>query len=211
MTEPLDAILAIHNAFRRDMSGIDTAALNTARGESGLAAAVDRYRFFNEVLVWHAKGEELAIFPAVETIAPSVAEAYERDHRGLDAAFDALHAAVSGGDDLETARATAAFKFHLDIHLAKEDAHLYRLVRERVPMPEQAKALSLMSSTVPQERFPELVAWLYPLISIDDRENMTRIWQMVMPPQVFAQIKLLIQKVIGKDWVELTRRIPTLE
>jgi len=46
------------------------------------------------VLVWHAQGEELAIFPMVEKVAPSVAEAYERDHRGLDAAFDALNAAV---------------------------------------------------------------------------------------------------------------------
>ena len=210
MAEPLDAVLAIHNAFRRDMSKIDAAALDSARGKPGLASAVERFRFFNEVLVWHANGEELAIFPAVEAVAPSVAEAYERDHRGLDAAFDALNAAVSARDALETARATAAFKFHLDIHLAKEDAHLYRLMRERVPMPEQGKALGIMSSSVPQDRFPEVVAWLFPLIDHDDRENMTRIWQMVMPQPVFAQVKQLIQAAIGDDWAELTRRIPTL-
>lgn len=210
MTEPLDAVLAIHNAFRRDMSKIDAAALDSARGKPGLASAVERFRFFNEVLVWHANGEELAIFPAVEAVAPSVAEAYERDHRGLDAAFDALNAAVSARDALDTARATAAFKFHLDIHLAKEDTHLYRLMRERVPMPEQGKALGIMSSSVPQDRFPEVVAWLFPLIDHDDRENMTRIWQMVMPQPVFAQVKQLIQAAIGDDWAELTRRIPTL-
>jgi hypothetical protein len=210
MAEPLDAIMAFHNAFRRDMTGIDAAALASARGKPGLASAVERFRFFNEVLVWHAHGEELAIFPAVEAVAPSVAEAYERDHRGLDAAFDALNSAVSVGDALETARATAAFKFHLDIHLGKEDAHLYRLMRERIPLSEQAKAIGIMSSTVPQDRFPEAVVWLYPLIGPDDRENLTRIWQMAMPPPVFAQVKQLIQKAIGNDWVELTRRIPTL-
>ena len=210
MAEPLDVIMAFHNAFRRDMSGIDTAALDSARGKPGLAPTIERFRFFNEVLVWHADGEELAIFPAVEAVAPSVAEAYERDHRGLDAAFDALNSAVFADDALETARATAAFKFHLDIHLAKEDAHLYHIVRERVPMSEQVKALGIMSSIAPQERFPEVVAWLYPLIGPDDRENMTRIWQMVMPPQVFEQVKQLIQKAIGNDWAELTRRIPTL-
>jgi hypothetical protein len=210
MAEPLDAIMAFHNAFRRDMTGIDTAALASARGKPGLASAVERFRFFNEVLVWHAHGEELAIFPAVEAVAPSVAEAYQRDHRGLDAAFDALNSAVSVGDALETARATAAFKFHLDIHLDKEDAHLYRLMRERIPLSEQAKAIGIMSSTLPQDRFPEAVVWLYPLIGPDDRENMTRIWQMVMPPPVFAQVKQLIQKAIGNDWAELTRRIPTL-
>jgi Hemerythrin HHE cation binding domain len=210
MAEPLDAIMAFHNAFRQDMNAIDTAALASARGKLGLTPAVERFRFLNEVLVWHAHGEELAIFPVVETVAPSVAEAYERDHRGLDAAFDALNLAVSAGDLLETARATAAFKFHLDIHLAKEDSHLYRLVRERVPMAEQGKAAGIMSSTVPQDRFPEVIAWLYPLIGPEDRENMTRIWQMVMPPQVFEQVKHLIQKAVGNDWADLIRRIPTL-
>jgi hypothetical protein len=210
MTEPLDAVTAIHNAFRQDIKGIDAAALDVARGKPGLALAIERFRFLNEVLVWHAHGEELAIFPAIEAVAPSVAEAYERDHRGLDAAFDALSAAVSAHDALETARATAAFKFHLDIHLGKEDAHLYRLMRERVPAPDQGKAVGIMSSIVPQDRFPEVVAWMFPLIGHDDRENMTRIWQMVMPAQAFSRAKQLIQEAIGNDWTELTQRIPGL-
>src|SRR5512136_17794 len=150
MAGPLDAVTAIHNAFRRDMEGIDAAALDSARGKPGLAPAVERYRFFNEVLVWHANGEELAIFPALEVVAPSVAEAYERDHRGLDAAYDALSAAASAHDALGIARATAAFKFHLDLHLAKEDAHLYRLIRERVSIPDQGKALGVMAGAIPQ-------------------------------------------------------------
>jgi hypothetical protein len=210
MAAPLDAVMAIHNAFRRDMAGIDAAALDSARGTAGLEPAVERFRFFNEVLVWHAHGEELAIFPAVEAVAPSVAEAYERDHRGLDAAFDALSAAVAAGDALETARASAAFKFHLDIHLAKEDAHLYRLVRERVPMPDQGKAVGVMASTVPPNRLPEVIAWMFPLLADDDRENMVRIYMMVMPPVVFAGVKGLIQAAVTDGWAELTRRIPEL-
>jgi len=51
MAGPLDAVMAIHNAFRRDMSGIDAAALDSARGKPGLAPAIERFRFFNEVLV----------------------------------------------------------------------------------------------------------------------------------------------------------------
>jgi hypothetical protein len=210
MTEPLDAVMVFHNAFRRDMTGIDAAALDSARGNSGLDPEVERFRFLNEVLVWHAHGEELAIFPALERVAPSVAEAYERDHRALDAAFDAMSAAVAAHDALDTARAAAAFKFHLDVHLGKEDVHVYRLIRERVALPEQSRAVGTMASTVPQDRFPELVAWMFPLIGHDDRENMTRIWEMVMPPPAFAAAKQLIQKAIGQDWAELTRRIPSL-
>ena len=210
MAQPLDAIMAFHNAFRRDMAIIDAAALDSARGKPGLEATVERFRFCNEVLVWHAHGEELAIFPALDGVAPLVSEAYLADHRGLDAAFEAMDAAVAAHDALQTARASAAFKFHLDIHLAKEDAHVYRLIRERVSMPDQGKAVGLMATTVPQDRTPEVVAWLFPLLGDDDRENMTRIYQMVMPAPAFAGVKLLIQKALGPDWAELTRRIPNL-
>ena len=57
------------------MAAIDAAALAVARGTPTLPT-LERFRFFNEVLVWHAHGEELAIFPALEAVAPSVAEAY---------------------------------------------------------------------------------------------------------------------------------------
>ena len=181
-----------------------------ARGDAELAPTLERFRFFNEVLVWHAAGEELAIFPALEAVAPLVAEAYVQDHRGLDAAFDALSAAVSCRDTLEAARASAAFKFHLDLHLAKEDAHLYRLIRERVSLPDQGTAVGVMSTTVPQERFPEVAAWLFPLLGPDDRENIVRVWQMLMPAPVFAGVKQLVHKTVGAEWEELTRRIPEL-
>jgi hypothetical protein len=210
MVGPIDAVLAIHNAFRADIAAIDTAALAAARGTPGLEATVERFRFFNEVLTWHAHGEELAVFPALEAVAPLVAEAYEQDHRGLDLAFDTLSNAVSARDALQTARATAAFKFHLDIHLAKEDTHLYRIIRERVSVPDQATAVGVMAGEVPPDRNPELIAWMFPLLADDDRENMTRVWQMVMPPEVFGGSMQLVHQAIGDDFVELNRRIPEL-
>jgi hypothetical protein len=210
MTQPLDVIMAFHNAFRRDMETIDTAALEAARGIAGLTSTIERYRFFNEILIWHATGEEKEIYPVLESAAPLVAEAYVMDHHGLDAAGEGLDAAVASGDPLQTARATAAFKFHLDLHLKKEDTHLYRLFRERIPMPEQGKAVGQMSTYVPQERFPEVVAWLFPLLEINDRENTTRIFQSVFPAPAFTGVKTLIHKAIGDDWAELAGRIPTL-
>lgn len=210
MVEPVDGIRAIHNAFRNDIDRIDAAALESAQGKEGLTATIERFRFLNEILVWHASGEERAIFPALEQVAPLVAEAYVMDHHGLDRAFDQLNSSYAAQDPLKIARATAVFRFHLKIHLLKEDAHLYRIFRERIAMPEQGKAVGIMASTIPPERFPEVVAWLYPLIGDDDRENMTRIWQMVMPAPVFARRKEEIREAIGSDWAELARRIPTL-
>jgi hypothetical protein len=49
------------------------------------------------------------------------------------------------------------------------------------------------------------------LLDIDDRENMTRIWQMVMPPDAFAGATALVQQAIGDEWMELADRIPELE
>ncbi len=210
MAVPVDAVRVFHNAFRNDLERIDAAALNAAQGKKGLDPTIERFRFFNEVLVWHAQGEEEAIFPALETVAPMVAEAYVKDHRGLDSAFEELNTSYSALDTLKTARATAAFRFHLNIHLYKEDTHLYRIFKERIPVPDQGKAVGMMAGTIPPERFPEVVGWLFPLIGNDDRENMTRIWQMVMPAPAFTGVKELIKMSVGSDWAELTRRIPTL-
>jgi len=121
MATPVDAIRVFHNAFRNDLERIDAAALNAAQGKKGLETTIDRFRFFNEILVWHAQGEEEAVFPALETVAPLVAEAYVKDHRGLDEAFDELNSSYAARDTLKTARATAAFRFHMNIHLLKED------------------------------------------------------------------------------------------
>ena len=210
MAGPIDAVVAIHNAFRCDIELIDAAALESARGKPGLDATVERFRFLNEVLEWHAHGEDSFISPLLESVAPSVYEAYELDHRALDAAFDVLNQAVSTRDPVETARATKAFKFHLDVHLDKEDAHMYRLISERVPLPDQGRAVGLMGSSTPQDRFPEVVAWMFPLIGHDDRVNMTRAWQMGMPPEGFAMAATLIEQTVGDDWPELARHVPEL-
>jgi hypothetical protein len=210
MTGPIDAVVAIHNAFRHDMELIDEAALAAARGETGCEMTIERFRFLEEVLAWHAEGEDVVIQPLLESVAPSVYDTYELDHRALDAAFVALDRAVAAGDALETARATKACRFHLDLHLDKEDAHMYRLIRERVPVPQQGDAVGRMASHAPDERFPEVVAWMFPLIGSDDRVNMTRSWQMGMPAEGFAMASQLIEAVVANDWVELTRQVPEL-
>ena len=108
-------------------------------------------------------------------------------------------------------RATAIFNFHLHFHLDKEEAHLYRIFNERIPLPEQAGIIAKMSQKIPQERFPEVIAWLFPLIGTNDRENMIRIWQQALPPPVFPKVTGLIQKATVSEWAEITKRIPELK
>ncbi len=210
MVLPVDGIRSIHNAFRKDMAQIDTAALELARGEESALDTFERFRLWMEVLDWHATGGEAGGFPAPEAVAPAWAWAYERDHRGLDEASGKLVRVSSAGDYLEAARASAALRFHLKIHLAKEDAHLYRIFAERLPVDEQMKAIGIMSSHVPQDRFLEVVAWWMPLVGMEDRENIIRIWQNVLPPPFFGKVRKVAQNATGADWADLARKIPGL-
>jgi hemerythrin-like domain-containing protein len=194
MTRPLDVITCFHNAFRRDLTRIDAAALAWARGSGDPPTNLSRYRFYQEVLVWHANGEEAVIFPAIERQAPMLSEPYIQDHHGLDTAYERLDAAVQAGDPVEAARATAAFKFHLDIHLAKEDLQIYPLLKSATRLPEERGLVGTMSGMVPRERFPEAVAWLVPLLEPSERATLTDVFQMLMPPEVFTGVQALIAK-----------------
>lgn len=211
MAVPLDAIRAFHNAFRKDLAAMDAAAHAAARGQGNLDTVVKRYGFFNDMLAWHAGGEEEHVFTAMERVAPLVAEAYQRDHRGLDSLSDSLAEAVRGGDTLSVLHATTAFNFFSTFHLNKEEAHLYRIFNERVSIPEQAAIVGNMSKKIPPARFPEMVRWLYPLIEIDDRENMVRIMKQALPPQMFEMATTLVREAIGADWPALVARVPELK
>jgi len=210
MAEPIDAILAFHNAFRTDIKAVDDAALDLARGRPGSESRLGRARFLNEMLAWHADGEEQAVFPALDRLTPLVSESFVADHRGLDTLAETLSKAIADRDTLATARVAAAYKFHLDIHLRKEDTQVYPLLRKRLDDHEQAKVVGTVAGAVPQARYAEVMAWLFPLLSDTDRENTTRVMQALQPPPVFAQTAQVIRTAVGDGWAELVRRIPSL-
>ena len=210
MSGPLDIVRSLHNAFRRDIFQIDDSVFKIARSGGDLTAVLDRLHVMGEILDYHARGEEAAVFPAVDNVAPLVAKAYIMDHRELDAMVSGLEAMRKTPDPLTTARATAVLNSHLKIHLDKEDAHLYAILRERTTENEQASIVGLMSKKVPPDRFPTLVQWLFPLLDLEDRVVVTKGWMTLMPPQVFDGLKPLIKKAVAENWVELTLRIPEL-
>ncbi len=211
MAVPLDAIRAIHNAFRKDLAAMDLAAYNAVQESSNLDLILKRYSLFEEILDWHAKGEEEYVFTALDNVAPLVAEAYLLDHRGLDTLSESLNKAIKSSDTLRIARSTSAFNFFLNHHLDSEEVHLYRIFNERVSLPDQGVIVGKMSQKIPQERFPEVVTWLYPLLGPDDRENMVRIMRQALPAPVFSGVTRLIKTSIGDDWAELTRRVPDIK
>ena len=189
------------------MSQIDTSALNVACEGGEMAPIFDRLQIMSEILDYHARGEKAAVFPAVDNIAPLVAKAYIMDHRELDNMVHRLEAIRKEPDPLTTARATAVLNSHLRIHLDKEDVHLYPILRERTTDDEQISIGKIMASKTPPERSSIQVQWLFPLLDVDDKVAVTRLWMAVMPPQVFTVVKPLIKKSVSANWVMLTQQI----
>jgi len=212
LSSPIDVVLCFHNAFRRDVAQIDSLVLEIARGGGDLSPVLDRLHVMDEILDYHARGEEAAVFPAVDNVAPLVARAYLMDHRELDKMVDTLKTIhlQKSPDPLLAARATAVLNSHLRIHLDKEDAHLYPILREKTTISQQVSIIGIMSSKIPPDRFPAAIKWLFPLLSLSDQVVVTKGWMTLMPPQVFANVKPLIKSTVAEGWETITQRIPEL-
>ncbi len=195
------------------MTQIDSSVLNIARGGGDLMPVLNRLHVMDEILDYHAKGEEAAVFPAVDNVAPLVARAYLMDHRELDKMVDVLKTMhlQKTPDPLLTARATAVLNSHLRIHLDKEDAHLYPILRERTTITQQASIGGIMSSKIPPDRFPAAIGWLFPLLNFKDQVVVIKGWMTFMLPQVFANVKPMIKKAVAEDWDMITQQIPELK
>jgi iron-sulfur cluster repair protein YtfE (RIC family) len=211
LLRPIDIIRCFHTAFRRDMYQIDTKVNRTAREGGNLASVLERLHTMNELLDYHARGEEAAVFPAMDKLVPQLATPYLLDHRQLDIMVDALEKIRQNPDPLTTARATAVLESFLRIHLNKEDAHLYPILRERTTDDEQVAISVLLAKSVPPDKFPTLIQWLFPLLDLEDQVFVARGWVKVLPPQTLAGIRPLMQKAIAGNWVKLSQLVPELE
>ncbi len=212
MSSPIDVVLCFHNAFRRDIAQIDSSVLNIAKNGGNPSSVLNRLHAMDEILDYHARGEEAAVFPAVDNVAPLVAKAYLMDHRELDKMVENLEdmQQQKSPDPLLASRATAVLNSHLRIHLDKEDAHLYPILREKTTLSQQVTIGGIMSSKIPPNRFPAAIAWLFPLLNLNDRVTVTRGWMTLMPPQIFANVKPLIKSAVTEGWDEIAQRIPEL-
>ena len=90
MHDPLDAVDAIHNAFRKHLQEIDDEAYNMAVNGGSLDPIIERLRLTTEILFYHADGEEKFVFTAIDKVAPLVFKPYELDHRELDTMTEGL-------------------------------------------------------------------------------------------------------------------------
>ena len=182
-----------------------------ARHGGDLSPLIDRLHWFNQILDLHAQGEEEAVFPALDRVAPLLVPLFVDDHREMDTMSEGLSQVVGAPDELAAARAAAVLHSHVRIHLAKEDTYLYPILGKRIDVNEQAPIVGQMASKVPPQLMPQFVNWLFPLVNQQDQATMTTVWKALMPEEVFAGVRKLIQGAVKTDdWSEITRRVPGL-
>ena len=210
MVPCLDAVTVVHNAFRRDLTEIDQAVYKVARHGGDLSPLIDRLLFFSDILDRHEKGEEHAVFPEVDRVAPLLAPLFVDDHREVS---EELGKVVGAPDELAATRASGILHAHVRIHLAKEDTYLYPVLRDRIDLDEQATIVGQLwgRSFPPDEVLPQYMNWLFGLVNQEDQATVTTVWKQLMTEKVFGVCTPLIQDAVTTDdWSELTRRVPGL-
>lgn len=212
MSKLTDIIVhGFHNAFRKDIYHIDSEILKIGHSGGDIIPWFDRLQTFSEVLDYHARAEEAAVFPAFDKLTPSVVQTYLLDHRELDNMTDGLEQIHKSPDFIAATRATAVLQSHLRIHLDKEDAYIYPVLGQRLTDNEQLTIINTMASKVPSGKFATVIQWLFPLLNLEDQVLVAKAWSNVMPPQVFAGVKRLIEGATGENWVVLTGKVPELK
>ena len=211
MVAPLDVITPIHNAFRKGLIDIDNDVYGVAKNGGDLSPILDRLNEYNRYLKYHADGEEAAVFPAIDKIAPQVAKAFEMDHRELDVMSEGTEKVVGAKNELDAARATASLWTHLRVHLDKEDAFLYPMLRGGVSEAEQGPIVGIMASLTPHDKLPGLIAFIMHNNDHAERETVNRVWMALMPEPVYTNVKGVVKdSITSEDWADLTKRVPEL-
>ena len=211
MIDPFGGIKSFHNAFRKDVSEIDEAVYDVAANGGDLSPVLDRLQPFSLVLGYHARGEDVSVLPALDRVVPHVAKAYEIDHRELEVMAEALEKIMSARDERGAARAMTALTTHLTIHLAKEDAHMYPLLRAATTTDEQLKILDGLVAEIPGEGFPVLLTWFYGLAPAEERALVTELWLAMVGEDRLPWFRGVARDCITSEgWADLTRRLPAL-
>ena len=98
------SIRSDHWIRQKALAAVDADLNATIDYVMGMGLGLGSVGVFLDTSGINAAGEEIAIFPVLETVAPSVAEAYELDHRGLDEAAERLGEAIAADTWIEDIR-----------------------------------------------------------------------------------------------------------
>lgn len=212
MPGPLAGVKFIHNAFRMDLTKLQADIKFFATlGDGDADELAKRVARLNEILYFHEKGEELVLFPAVNSIEPGIADVYEKTHREIDPLREGLLEALQRGDADKAFDCIMELKPKMDAHLAQEEQELVPWCDEHFSFPDQGRMAGEMSKHIPQEKMAELVPWMVRTLNADDRVGVMQMWKEAMPAPVFGMISGMVKGALTEQqWNDLAGPMPEL-
>ncbi len=218
---PIAGIRFVHTAIRRETSEIEKIAstLSSPVEAEKLAARVEMLA--HEIHL-HTQGEELSIFPTLETKEANIAVHYVFDHHREDELLknvkelaEALkgESTESKASELrsELRRAATSLRYHAQLHIKKEEEIIVPMVQKHFAPPEQGAIVKDLLSRYRPEELSKTLPWTITWLDADDREKYVRIMQAGMPPQAFVALKGWLKNGTPPEvWSDLSTRVPEL-
>ncbi|KAG8366638.1 hypothetical protein BUALT_Bualt17G0100500 [Buddleja alternifolia] len=195
ISSPIRIFLFFHKAIRAELDGLHRAAMALATNRSGgdIKQLIEKCHFLRSIYKHHCNAEDEVIFPALDIRVKNVARTYSLEHEGESVLFDQLFALL--GNDMkneesynrELASCTGALQTSIGQHMSKEEEQVFPLLNEKFSFEEQASLVWQFLCSIPVNMMAEFLPWLSSSISPDERQDMRKCLQKIIPNEKLLQ------------------------
>ncbi|KAL3654431.1 hypothetical protein CASFOL_004112 [Castilleja foliolosa] len=195
LSSPIRIFSFFHKAIRAELEGLHRTALALATNSSGgdIRQLVEKCHFLRSIYRHHCNAEDEVIFPALDIRVKNVARTYSLEHEGESVLFDQLFTLL--GNDMkneesymrELASCTGALQTSISQHMSKEEEQVFPLLNEKFSFEEQASLVWQFLCSIPVNMMAEFLPWLSSSISSDERQDMRKCLDRVIPDEKLLQ------------------------
>ncbi|KAG6389928.1 hypothetical protein SASPL_151403 [Salvia splendens] len=195
LSSPIRIFLFFHKAIRAELDGLHQTALALATNGSGgdIKQLMKKCHFLRSIYKHHCNAEDEVIFPALDIRVKNVARTYSLEHEGESVLFDQLFTLL--GNDMENeesykrelASCTGALQTSISQHMSKEEEQVFPLLSEKFSFEEQASLVWQFLCSIPVNMMAEFLPWLSSSISPDERLDMRKCLQRIIPDERLLQ------------------------
>ena len=210
MPGPIDSLRFVHTAILAESARLERATESATSAEELRGLEADA-AWFDELVNYHTRGEELGLFPLLAEKAPHIDDPYLFDHDSERRLLTGLREAIASGDLAAARRCALLLNEHTSTHIEKENTLILPFVADTFSVPEQVAIVQTILSTIPPDKMAVAVPWIIERLPMDQAETYARALASAMPPPVFAKARGWIQSGVSSEiWADLSSRVPEL-
>ncbi|KAL2558991.1 zinc finger protein-related [Forsythia ovata] len=195
-SSPIRIFLFFHKAIRAELDGLHRAVLaldNNRGGDEDIKQLMEKYHFLRPIYKHHCNAEDEVIFPALDICVKNVARTYSLEHEGENVLFDQLFTLLDSymqnGDIYrrEMTSCAGALQTSISQHMSKEEEQVFPLLTQKFSFEEQASLAWQFLCSIPVKMMAEFLPWLSSSISPDERQDMRKCLDRIIPEEKLLQ------------------------